>query len=736
MANAALDSVAVPPRPESQHVKRLIALLGNPNTGKSTLFNALTGLRQRVGNYPGVTVERHVGELTVGGETVTVLDLPGTYSLAAHSPDEMITVDALLGQVPGQQAPDLILVIQDASNLRRNLFLLSQVLALGVPVLVALNMTDRAATKGISIDVDELRRQLQVPVIPIVASKSEGIAALKEALHSALSNDHRSAVNLMPELATAAHKLAEQAAAKGTVLPAYVFERALIDRDGHAQRRIIERLGADWAGKLAAQREVLGAGQPLVARETQVRYKWSETIVTAAERRGEPKTTWSDRIDQVVNHPVLGTALFLFIMAMVFQSVFAWATPAVDLIDAGFARLSSALSVVLPEGALSSLLVDGVIAGVGSVVVFLPQIIILFAFIIFLEDTGYMARAAFLVDRLMRTCGLSGQSFIPMLSCFACAVPGIMGTRVIPDRRDRIATIMAAPFMTCSARLPVYALLIAAFVPNRQVLFGLLNVQGLVLLGLYLLGIVGGIFTAWLLKRSVLRGPTPPFIMELPPYHLPNLRSLLLRLWERARMFLVRAGTIIFTVAVIVWGLAYFPRSDAIENHYHDLKVGAEATLSEEALDRRLSELDNQQAAAMLEQSLLGRMGKAVAPLFTPLGWDWRISAAVIASFPAREVVIAVLGTIYSVGADVDETDVGLNDRIKKAHWQDGRPVFTLPVAIGLMIFYAYCLQCAATVAVIRRETNSYAWPIAGWAYMTALGYFGAFIAVYLGGIL
>lgn len=736
MDNSVSEQVGGPGRSGNPHTEKLIAVLGNPNTGKSTLFNALTGLRQRVGNYPGVTVERHIGELILDGELVTLLDLPGTYSLAAHSPDEMITVDALLGQMPGQPAPDLILVIQDASNLRRNLYLLSQVLALGVPVLVALNMTDRAAAKGISIDVDELRKHLQVPVIPIVASKGEGITALKQALKVALNGDHHTAEDLMPELRVVARELSERAAAKGAVVPPYVFERALIDRDGHAQRRIVERLGDDWASELATRRQTLGDGQPLVVCETKARYAWSEKIVATAERRSEPRTTWSDRIDQVVNHPLLGTALFLFIMAMVFQSVFAWATPAVDLIDAGFVHLSGALSAVLPEGALTSLLVDGVIAGVGSVVVFLPQIIILFAFIIFLEDTGYMARAAFLVDRLMRICGLSGQSFIPMLSCFACAVPGIMGTRVIADRRDRIATIMAAPFMTCSARLPVYALLIAAFVPSQQVLFGIFNVQGLVLLGLYLLGIVGGIFTAWLLKRSVLHGPTPPFIMELPPYHLPNLRSLLLRLWERARMFLVRAGTIIFTVAVIVWGLAYFPRSDAVENHYHELKVEAATTLSDKALNERLSELDNQQAAAMLEQSLLGRMGKAVAPVFAPLGWDWRISAAVIASFPAREVVIAVLGTIYSVGADVDETDVGLTERIKSAHWQDGRLVFTLPVAIGLMIFYAYCLQCAATVAVIRRETNSYAWPLAGWLYMTTLGYLGAFAAVYLGGIL
>jgi ferrous iron transport protein B len=422
--------------------------------------------------------------------------------------------------------------------------------------------------------------------------------------------------------------------------------------------------------------------------------------------------------------------LFVLVMATVFQAVFSWATPLMDLIDGATTALADAARSVLPEGALTSLLVDGAIAGVGSVVVFLPQILILFAFIILLEDTGYMPRVAFLIDRLMRMCGLSGQSFIPMLSSFACAVPGIMATRVIPERRDRLATIMAAPFMTCSARLPVYALLIGAFVPDLHYLGGFVNLQGLVLLGLYLLGILAGVFTALLMKRTVLRGPTPTFLIELPPYRLPNWRSVLLRLLERGRIFLTRAGTVIFTVAVVIWALAYFPRSEEAAARYDAERTQAMASLDGTDLERRLREVDNDETAAHLENSYLGRMGKFVAPAFAPLGWDWKVSAAVIAGFPAREVVVAVLGTIYAVGADVNEEDDALIGRLRSAEWPDGRPVFTVPMAIGLLVFYAFCLQCAATIAMIRRETNSWGWASFAWIYMTGMGYLGA-LAVY-----
>lgn len=388
--------------------------------------------------------------------------------------------------------------------------------------------------------------------------------------------------------------------------------------------------------------------------------------------------------------------------------------------------------MALPEGALASLLVDGVIAGVGSVVIFLPQILILFAFIIFLEDSGYMPRVAFMADRIMRSVGLSGQSFIPMLSSYACAVPGIMATRVIPERRDRIATMLSAPMMTCSARLPVYALLISAFVPERYFLAGFINLQGLVLLGLYLLGIIGGIITALLLKKTALRGPTPTFLIEIPPYRLPDIHSVLIKLLARAKIFLTRAGTIIFAVAVLIWALAYFPRPQTILDDYDNRRSVAETTLHGETLDRQLAELDRLEASTLLEQSLLGRTGRFVAPVFAPLGWDWKISSAVIAGFPAREVVIAVLGTIYAVG-DVASDNNALVGRLHDARHNDGSRVFTLPVVIGLLVFYAFALQCVATIAVMYRETHTWRWPLFAWLYMTSLGYTGALLVYQLG---
>lgn len=697
-------------------------MLGNPNTGKSTLFNALTGLRQKIGNYPGVTVEKHVGAMKLGERVVELVDLPGTYSLAAHSPDELIALEILLGRVEGEPPPDAVLVLADASNLTRNLFLVSQVLELGLPVVVALNMMDRVGPLGLMIDSQALASRLGAPVVEVVASAGSGLDALRAALDDALQRPPRSATGLLSELKNRAAQLALQ-----HQLPAFEIERGLIDEGGAAETQLLAKLGAGAADQLAAIRRQLAGDGSLAALEARERYAWVGRIVGETTRRTTPEAPALSRFDRIVAHPLLGSLLFVALMALVFQAVFSWATPMMDLIDGATAVLGSWVASTLPPGAISSLLVDGVVAGVGSVVIFLPQILILFAFIIFLEDSGYMARAAFMMDRLMRSCGLSGQSFIPMLSSFACAVPGIMATRVIPNRRDRLATMLAAPFMTCSARLPVYALLIAAFVPDTRYLWGWLSLQGLVLLALYLLGIIGGIVTALILKRTLLRGPTPTFLMELPPFRWPNLRSVLLRLWERSKIFLVRAGTVIFTVAVVVWALAYFPRPASVLEEFETRRAEATAEFSGETLEQRLAELDNLEASTLIEQSALGRTGKAIAPLFAPLGWDWKVSAAVVASFPAREVVLAVLGTIYSVGSDVDEEDPSLVAKIVEAQHADGRPVFSTAMALGLMVFFAFCLQCGATVAAMRRETNSWSWPVFAWVYMTSLAYLGAF---------
>jgi len=703
----------------------VVALIGNPNTGKSTLFNALTGLKQKTANYPGVTVERHSGVLAQDGRELHLVDLPGVYSLAAQSPDEVIAVDALLGHVEDLQKPRVILAVADATNLRRNLFLITQLTELGLPVVLALNMSDLAERQGISLDHKAIADSLGIHIVPVSAASGQNLEQLRRAVFAAMGTTPPAMEPLLPAVHAGARLLAEKLRAQGSHLTVYEVERALIDRGGIAEKRVSFTADPAIVEDIEDLRLRLAAGSSLAAMEAKARYDKINALMNTAESRAPQARTWGDRLDDITNQPLIGSLLFLFVMASVFQAVFSWAAPMMDLIDGGAASLSSYLLERLPPGALSSLLVDGVIAGVGSVVIFLPQILILFACIIFLEDSGYMPRAAFMMDRLMRSVGLSGQSFIPMLSSFACAVPGILATRVIPEERDRFATILAAPFMTCSARLPVYALLIAAFVPEQYFLGGLINLQGLVLLGLYLLGIFGGILTALLLKRTLLSGPTPTFLIELPPYRLPSLKSLGIKLLSRARIFLVRAGTVIFTVAVLIWALAYFPRPPEIAASFDTQRSVAASQFSGDALTSALAGIEEQETSAYLEQSLLGRMGQSVAPAFRPLGWDWKITAAVIASFPAREVVIAVLGTIYAVG-DPEANENALVGRLREARHPDGRLVFNLPMVLGLLVFYAFCLQCAATVAVIGRETRSWKWPLGAWLYMTGLGYAGA----------
>ncbi len=715
----------------------VIALVGNPNAGKSTLFNQLTGLNQKIGNYPGVTVEKHVGQFQLENVPASLIDLPGTYSLSAQSPDEMVVLDVLRGEVAEVGSPDMILIITDASNLRRNLYLVSQLLELSLPAVLALNMIDLAHENGIHIDVDALSEKLQVPVLSIVATSGEGIDALKQALLNVMKVRTIPTLNLLPEIRQNALRLTEKFKVQGFDLSMYEVERALIDQEGHAEKRIFDQFGTEVLDQIKEVRSSLAHGPSLATQDARTRYGWINTLLEEVETIDKTSTeinkkSTTERIDQIVSHPIMGSILFLLLMAVVFQSVFAWAAPLMDFMDATTAGLGGWLESHLPEGALRSLLVDGIIAGVGSVIIFLPQILILFAFIIFLEDSGYMARAAFMADRVMRSAGLSGRSFIPMLSSFACAVPGVMATRTISDKRDRLATMMAAPFMTCSARLPVYALLIAAFVPKQVWLGGLINLQGLVLLGLYLLGILGGVITALLLKRTLLRGPAPTFLMEMPPYRWPSFTSVLIKLWERGKIFLRRAGTIIFTVAVLIWALAYFPHPESVHQQFEAQRL-INPLEDEQQEMARISDLNNQEAAAYLEQSYLGRIGKFIVPAFQPLGWDWKVSAAVVASFPAREVVIAVLGTIYAVGGDVDEEDTSLINRIKSSIWPDGSIVFTTPMAVGLMIFYAFCLQCVATVATIRRETGTWSYPIMSWFYMTSIGYFGALLIFQLG---
>jgi ferrous iron transport protein B len=723
-----------------------VALVGNPNTGKSTLFTALAGVRQRVGNYPGVTVEKKVGRLRHGDHVFELVDLPGTYSLAPRSPDEMVTVDLLLGRRPGERPPDVILSIVDASNLERNLFLVSQVLSLGLPTVVALNMIDLARERQMEIDVAGLSRRLGVPVVAVQAHRRTGMAELKDVLAEAARRPAGPRENPFPPAfqRTAGDLAAALNADRAEPLPPFLVERLLLDGDGYLERTLLaheDGLVDGRAAKLVAAREALAAaGAPVPAVEAIARYEWIARALSGVARRpAEHEATLSDRLDAVLTHKLFGTLIFLAVMVLLFSSIFVVAVPVMDLIDAGIGAVGAGIESIMPAGALRSLMVDGILGGVGAVVVFLPQILILFFFIALLEDCGYMARAAFLMDRLMAGVGLSGKSFIPLLSSFACAVPGIMATRVIENRRDRLATILIAPLMSCSARLPVYVILIGAFVPAERYLAGVIGLQGLVLAGMYSVGVVAAIGVAWLLKRTLLRGETPPFVLEMPSYKLPSLRTVGYRMAERGWAFIARAGTVIFAVAIVVWALAYYPRS---EERVATEIAGRRAALAGDA--DALAEFDEaenrERLAASLHQrySILGRAGQWIEPAVRPLGWDWRIGCAAIASFPAREVVMSVLGVIYSLGGDLDVGDEAdqnrLREQLRAARWDDtGEPVYNLPVALSIMVFFALCAQCAATLAVIRRETNSWRWPAFAFTYMTALAYVGALLTYQIG---
>lgn len=709
----------------------LVAVLGCPNTGKSTVFNRLTGLRQKTGNYPGVTVERIIGRARIGSAEADLLDLPGTYSLAADSPESGITLDALLGMAAGLRRPDAILLVADASNLRRSLHLFSQCRELGLPVALALNMQDLARRDGAEIDAARLAERIGAPVAPMTANRGVGIRQLREALRRVLSEPFPDVERLMPEVHGAALELKERLMAPDMAMPA--LERAIIDRDGEFERRLLDITGPAARNAL---REVRGralralGGPSLQSREAERRYRQvDQWLEGAAARSPRAREGWLER---AINHPVAGLLVFLGVMSAVFQAVFAWAAPLMDAIGGLFETTGAYALGILPPGALASLLVDGLWSGVGAVMVFLPQIVILFALVLFLEDCGYLARASFLMDRLLRLCGLSGQSFIPLLSGFACAVPAIMSTRVIGSRRSRLATIVAIPLMTCSARLPVYALLISGFVPPAYWLNGWINLHGVLLLGLYLLGIAGGALSAVLTRRTALRGPGGSFLMEMPPFRWPNVRVLGLKLFGRARVFLVRAGTVIAAACMVIWALGYFPRSEAIEQEFAERREALAAQIEDaQAPEDALARLNARERAAQLEYSLLGRIGKAIEPAFRPLGWDWRVSASVVAGFPAREVVIGVMGTVSALGSDAGE-GTGLRDRLRDSRWPDGRPVFTLAMALGLLVFYAFALQCVSTVAVIGRETNSWRWAAGAWVYMTGFAWLAGMLTYQL----
>ncbi len=599
------------------HAAPLVALVGNPNAGKSALFNALTGARQKVGNYPGVTVERKAGRFSLDdGRPVELVDLPGAYSLDPASPDERVTRDVVMGRQLGERRPDAIVCVVDASNLDNHLRFTLQLIALGLPVVVALNMVDLAERDGLTLDPAALERELGVPVIPTVAVRRRGLDVLRA--------------------------------------------------------RLAEAVGRKPA--------VMGEPEDIAALQRRAR-----AIASAAILSETPARRWTHALDSVALHPVAGPAVLAVILFVMFQAVFAAGEAPADGIAAAFDAVGRAVSALLPPSVLRSLLTDGVIAGVGAVMKFLPQILILFFFILLLEASGYMVRAAFLMDRLMASVGLSGRAFIPLLSSFACAVPGIMSTRTIEDEKDRLTTILIAPLMTCSARLPVYTLVIAAFIPDRRVL-PLVGLQGLVMFALYLLGVAGAFAVALVLRRTVTKGASSGFMMEMPKYQSPRLRDLAIGLWSRAAIFLKRAGTTIAFTTIVLWAMLSFPKPP----------VGS--------------------AVSPVNYSVAGRIANGIAPVLKPIGFNRDIALALIPAVAAREVAVAAIGTVYAV----DHPDEGANSR---AMLTSLRGRWTLPTALAFLMWFVFAPQCISTIAVTRRETNGWKWPLVQIGYMLTLAY-------------
>lgn len=720
---------------------RRVALIGNPNTGKSTLFNCLTGMRQKVGNYPGVTVQKKTGTALIGSEKVEIHDLPGTYSLAAASPDERVVVDALRGEVENLERPDLALCIVDATNLQRNLFLAYQIGQLGLPMVLALNYWDSAKKRQIEVDVEELKKRLGIPIVPISASRAEGVAELKIAVAEALEESPLLLTPIWPETVIDAVEDAREA------LPQNCDERM---DDASIMRGIFEgddqifiRAGASEGEARDAlehsKKALFKGGLNPANAEAVLLFRHIKEIVepcinTSQSRRADG----SESIDGLLTHRWWGLLAFLALMYLVFQSVYSWAGPFMDLIEGGKGVVQEALSNTLsPWPMLESLVTDGIIEGVGAVVIFLPQILILFFFITLLEDTGYMSRAAFLMDKLFSWCGLSGKSFVPLLSSYACAIPGVMATRTIQDPKARLVTILVAPFMSCSARLPVYVLLIGAFIEPK---YGA-GIAGATLFGMHFVGLIVAMPFAYLMNRFVLKTPPQPFLLELPNYQIPKVRDVLIRMYNQGKEFVVNAGTVIFAITIVIWAMLYFPRPESVALEAQGVFLEslaaengwsiAESRVQLDASEDLQEVLDHQVSSAYIEQSFMGRIGKTVQPVFAGAGFDWKITVGVIASFPAREVLISTLGIIYSLGGDVDEEAGDLRETMASQTWsvgpQAGMPIFTIPVVIAIMVFFALCQQCGATLAIIAQET-SWKWACVSFGFMTLLAWLASIL--------
>lgn len=696
-----------------------IALAGNPNSGKTSLFNILTGLNQKVGNFPGVTVDKKTGAVKLGDSVAKVIDLPGTYSLYPRRLDEEVAYKVILNQDKNVHA-DVMVVVADASSLKRNLLFCTQIIDLKRPVVIALTMMDIARKKGIQIDINDMERELGVPVVAVNPRKNKGITELKKAIELVSGNLYKpSPRNFIDVLA-----LAPEAIRQGREAVPHIGEyeavHYLINHEKFSLDEAIQQK--------IEQAEVASGFNPsrTQAEEILQRYRKIDHILNLAVTFPDPQkqSRLTERLDNVLLHRFWGYIILLGVLFLMFQCVFLLASYPMDWIDAGTAAFSGWMGEILPENNFSDLLVNGVIAGLGGIVIFIPQIMILFGLITLLEDTGYMARISFLTDRVMRTVGLNGKSVMPMISGFACAVPAIMSARNIENRKERLLTILVTPLMSCSARLPVYIILTALVIPPTY-LWGVVSVQGLVMMGLYLIGLVFAMLVSYIAKFFIKIKERSFFILELPVYRMPRWKNAIRTMIEKAKIFVVQAGKIILVISIVLWFLSSFgPKERMAQVHaqYEEqlAQPGADSTVVEE-----------QYGSARLENSYAGIMGKAVEPAIRPLGYDWKIGIALITSFAAREVFVGTMATLYSVEDDGEE-NLALQEKMDRATFSDGSKVFTLATGVSLMLFYVFAMQCMSTLAIVKRETNSWKWPMIQLVYMTALAYIVSFIAYQL----